>query len=318
MEVIGFGAMNMDRLYRVERLLTDGEAAVDDVHLQPGGSAANTIYALARLGVSTGYVGAVGDDEEGRSLLADLTAVGVEVGHVAVKPGVATGTVLGLVDRKGQRALYVSPGANSLLRAEDIDRGYLNQAQVLHLSPFVHQDQFQIQKEVLEGLDPRVRVSLAPGDLYTSRGAKALAPLIKRSHVLFVNRKEMRALTGKDPQMGAQWCQELGCPLVVVTLGEGVEREGKRIICHMNYEGQEHWVESAHPSHLQVKDTTGAGDAFAAGFLFGLLKGKTLEDCGLLGDLMAGFCIAQMGAREGLPSPAQLAPKFHELSGQSL
>ncbi|MBU2009680.1 MAG: carbohydrate kinase family protein, partial [Chloroflexi bacterium] len=105
-EVVGLGAMNLDRLLRVEKIVREGEAPVEGMLLAPGGSAANTIYALARLGVATGFIGAVGDDEEGRRLIADLEGQGVDTSHIAVKPGVPTGTIFGLVDKKGHRSLY--------------------------------------------------------------------------------------------------------------------------------------------------------------------------------------------------------------------
>src|SRR3990172_4921603 len=114
LEVIGLGAMNLDHLYWVERLLTDGEAPVLETAICPGGSAANTIYGLARLGVLTGYVGAVGDDEAGRLLVADLAEAGVDTGHIMVKEA-SSGATLILSDRRGHRAIYIVPGANSLL-----------------------------------------------------------------------------------------------------------------------------------------------------------------------------------------------------------
>ena len=63
-EVVGLGALNVDHMYRVERILDDGETVVNEAKSFPGGSAANTIYGLAKLGVNTGYTGVVGDDEE--------------------------------------------------------------------------------------------------------------------------------------------------------------------------------------------------------------------------------------------------------------
>ena len=89
-EVIGMGAMNMDHLYQVERILSDGQAPVKNFQLLPGGSAANTIYALAKLGIKTGFIGAVGDDEIGHKLLEDFESVGVDTSHIAIKSGKTT------------------------------------------------------------------------------------------------------------------------------------------------------------------------------------------------------------------------------------
>jgi ribokinase len=71
-EVVCFGAMNFDRLYRVDELVVDGEQSVAEFVSQPGGSGANTIYGLAKLGVKTDFIGAVGNDKDGKALLSDL------------------------------------------------------------------------------------------------------------------------------------------------------------------------------------------------------------------------------------------------------
>lgn len=81
-EVVGLGALNIDYLYKVERILDDGEAVVDETKLSPGGSAANTIYGLAKLGVNTGFTGVVGDDAEGKMLLEDFQKAGVDISQI--------------------------------------------------------------------------------------------------------------------------------------------------------------------------------------------------------------------------------------------
>src|SRR4030042_1069357 len=113
-DIVGFGAMNIDRLYRVDELVVDGEQLVADFASFPGGSAANTIYGLAKLGVKTGFVGAVGNDESGKDLLNDFKAAAVDTSQIKFKK-TATGSTICLSDKLGRRAIYVSPGANSLL-----------------------------------------------------------------------------------------------------------------------------------------------------------------------------------------------------------
>jgi ribokinase len=314
-EVIGLGAPNIDCLYRVPRILTDGEAVVDEFSLAPGGSAANTIYGLARLGITTSFIGAIGDDQGGRTLLQDFEAVGVDTQHIKVEPQAKTGSVLCLSDKQAGRALYVSPGANNLLGTEDIDVNYINRATVLHLSSFAHGAQFDLQLKLIQGLDPSVKISFAPGALYAARGLPALAPLLKKTHILFINRDELRQLTGEELEKGVQLCLERGCRIVAVTLGEGQVVKGEsRAVCYLVTGKKEYLIESQQAS--EVMDTTGAGDAFAAGFLYGWLKGKDPQQCGYLGDLMASFCIAHTGARAGLPAPTELARRYKKLYGQ--
>jgi ribokinase len=307
-EAIGFGAMNIDRLYRVQRVLVDGEAPIMQQTLAPGGSAANTIYGLAKLGIKTGFIGAIGDDDEGKLLLDDFQGMGVDTSQIKIKSAAATGSVLCLTDRRGRRALYVSPGANGLLTWQDIDFQYLNQARMIHLSSFVADEQFHLQHRVLSAVSPSVKVSLAPGALYAGKGWDALAPWLKRAYILFVNQREMRALTGEEFEAGARRCLEQGCGIVVVTLGKGIDR-GKPIACYINDGAREYYIEAQRGERGAVIDTTGAGDAFATGFLYGLLKGEELQNCGLLGQVVARLAILKMGARAGLPSLSQLAQK---------
>jgi len=317
-DVIGFGAMNIDRLYLVERILTDGEAPIKGVTLSPGGSAANTIYGLARLGIATGFIGTVGDDDPGQMLLRDFESVGVDSSQIKVKPKAETGSVLCLTDRLGRRALYVSPGANRLLTAQDIDLDYLNQARILHLSSFVDRKQLEIQQSVVGELSPSVKVSLAPGEIYAAKGLPALAPMIKRAHILFLNRHELEQLTHEGFEKGVQRCLEQGCQMVAVTLGKGVIRQGKTMACYLSDGEQECMIEDASSGGRRVMDTTGAGDAFAAGVLYGLLNEKGLRECGLLGEIMARFCIREIGARAGLPSLGELAQRYQERVGHPM
>ena len=322
-EVIGIGAINIDSLCQVKELVTDGETVIEHIKTAPGGSAANTIYGLAKLGIKTGFIGAIGDDEEGKASIRDLEAVGVDTSQVHIKKGEKTGYALCLSDKLGRRSIYVLPGANNLLEWQDISLTYLNQAKIVHLSSFVEDKQFNIQIELVEKLSNSVKISFAPGMLYAIKGIKALSPLLTRTHILFINREEIEQLAGKDFTTGAKECLELGCQIVAVTLGKGIASESGKIftsyICHGK---EEYKIESCPCEALPLRhceersdeaisgeaqpEATGAGDAFASGFLFGFLKGENLQQCGQLGDIMAHYAMTQIGAREGLPSLSEL------------
>jgi len=322
-EVIGLGALNIDYLYKVERILDDGEAVVKSSKSTPGGSAANTIYGLAKLGVKTGFTGVVGDDAEGKTSLNDFQKVGVDVSQIKVKPRAKTGAVLCLSDSLSRRSLYVIPGANNLLTIKDLDLDYINQAKILHISSFADDRQFKVSMEVIDRLDSSIKVSFAPGALYAAKGLKALAPMLTRTYILFINQNEIRQLTGDDVISGTESCLNQGCHIVAVTLGKGAELEigkgsGHKIVtatCYIRDADNEYVIESQ-PKYR--KDTTGAGDAFATGFLYGLLNGKGFEECGRLGGLVAQFSITKMGARQGLPTLAELAQRYRELYSEQL
>jgi len=315
-KVIGIGALNIDQIYRVAHIVSDGEALVTDFRLSPGGSAANTLYGLAKLGVSAGFVGAMGDDVAGRMLLEDFKNVGVDTGQIRVRPA-KTGTTLCLTDKRGRRSIYVSSNANSLLDDDDIDLGYIKQAKILHLASFAGEKQLEIQKQLVNRMPPSVKVSFAPGSIYAARGIADLSPIIKRTYVLILNRKEIEELTGEEFQKGAQSCLRLGCQVVAITFREGLKRKGIVAACYLTTGDQEYMIEAKITKRLHG-DTIGAGDAFATGFLFGLLQEKNLEECGYLGQLVAQFSVARTGARAGLPSLRQLRQRYAQHHGKPL
>lgn len=315
--VVGLGALNVDRIFRVERLLADGESAVQDSGSFAGGSAANTICGLARLGIATGFCGAVGDDTNGSLLLQDFKKARIEVGHIRVLQGVPSGTVFSL-SAPHKRSLYVLSGANGSLRMEDVDLDYINRAEYLHLSSFVDDAQFDLSQRIVERLPESVKLSFSPGALYVARGMSALKPFLSRSAVLFINRDEIEKLTGEDYQRAAGICREAGCQAIVVTLGKGVKHNGQTIVAYIRNAHEEWYTDAGRPSRLKVMDTTGAGDAFAAGFLFGLLEGKPIETCGRLGHCAASLSLKCSGARGGLPTRRQLEQHFLKLYGKSL
>ena len=325
-EITGLGALNIDHLYKVERILDDGETVVSEAKSSPGGSAANTIYGLAKLGVSTGFTGVVGDDAEGKILIQDFQKAGVDTSQIRVKPGAKTGSVVCLSDRLGRRSLYVTPGANNLLTMDDLDLTYINQARMLHLSSFADDRQFKILLDLMDRLDLSAKLSFAPGALYAKRGLKALAPILNKTHILFINRDELKQLTGEDIINGAESCLKQGCSIIVVTLGKGTSLElgkgiSRRTVTAIGYIRDAETELAIQPSNQDIvsqADTTGAGDAFATGFLYGLLRGKGLEECGRLGDIVARFSITKLGTRQGFPTLNQLAQRYRELCNKQL
>ncbi|HEX78982.1 MAG TPA: carbohydrate kinase family protein [Dehalococcoidia bacterium] len=320
-DVTGLGALNIDKIYKVERVLCDGEAVAEEMGCFPGGSAANTIYGLAMLGVDVGFIGAVGDDDKGKLIIEDLKAAGVNISQITVKHRIESGSTLCFSDSSGERSIYVTPGANSLLCDNDLSVGFINESILLHLSSFVNDEQFRLSLELVSKLAPSVKLSFSPGELYVSRGIGVLAPILGRTDILFINRKEVEKLTGKDFRSGAEACRKQGCRTVVVTLGNGEDTvcgTASPASCYIASDDGECMVGSADYAGVNAVDTTGAGDAFAAGFIYGLLKNKGLEECGHLGDITARLCVCEFGARQGLPTPTRLSRRYYELYNEPL
>jgi ribokinase len=291
-DAIGFGALNVDKLFQVNKILgAEEESFITGYEETCGGSAANTIVGLARLGCKVGFIGRVAGDREGKMLVEDFCKEDVDTsGIIHAKRG-RSGTVMGFVDKKGERALYIDPGVNDTIELDDINREYAFQTKFLHLASFVGEKSFQTQKKLVEALPKDVKVSLDPGELYARKGLAKLEPLIKRAFVLMPNQVELQLLTHKnDCRKGAEFLLKKGVEIVAVKLGS----KG----CFVTDGRESHLIK---PFKVKVVDTTGAGDAFCAGFLLGLIKGKSLFECGKLGNFVASRCITKMGARPGLP-----------------
>ena len=134
-DVIGFGALNVDKIYLVPRIAREEEETfVLDVEEAPGGSAANTIVGLARLGLKTGFIGKVAKDREGQLLLNDFRREGVNTDGIVIAEKGGSGVVAAYVDTKGERALYVHPSVNDSLTYEEINIEYAKQTRFLHLT----------------------------------------------------------------------------------------------------------------------------------------------------------------------------------------
>ncbi len=333
-DVVGFGALNLDHLYAVPQLIQDGGVEVLTSTAQAGGSAANTIYGLAKLGLRCGFVGVVGDDHAGEAILESFKEVGVDTSSILVRPGTKSGQTICVTAGQGQKAIYIIPGANSLLDSRDINLTYLSDTRYVHLSSFVGEHPFSQQLEVVSRLPARVRVCLSLDTVYVGRGLEPLRGLLERCAVLFANAEEIQQLTRKEPHVAVHSCLDIGCEIVVVTFGSGAKQNHRRsslgddeitasMIVTRRGRGRSRWpiehtVPAVRTHRDEVVDTVGAGDAFAAGFLFGLLSRRYgLAKCGGLGHTAAEFSLTKSGARAGLPTRQALLTRFDESFGAS-
>jgi ribokinase len=297
-DVVGFGALNVDKLFKVNRIAAaEEESFITDFAETCGGSAANTVVGLARLGCKVGFIGKVANDREGKMLLEEFRREGVDTKGIAVARQGRSGAVMGFVDEKGERALYVDPGVNNQIGLSEKIKRYAFRTKFLHLTSFVGEESFQTQKRIVENLPKEVLVSFDPGALYARKGLAALVSIIEKSFVLMPNSGELELLTGiADYRKGAEAMLKRGVKIVAVKLGS----RG----CYVTDGKRSHNVEAF---KVNVISTTGAGDAFCAGFLFGLIKHKSLEECGRIGSFVASRCTTKMGARIGLPTLKDLA-----------
>ncbi len=283
-DVVGFGALNVDKIFIVDKIpKADQGAHVQKEETRAGGSAANTVYDLTTMGFTGGYIGKVGDDPEGAYLLNSFGEVDT---RGIIKEEGTTGVAYILVTANGDRAIVVNPGVNDFIEIEEIDLAYLH-CTYLHLTSFACSQSslsFEAQKELVKEIN--CRITFDPGHMYSSMGLEALREIVERAYAVFPTKEEIEMMTGLRYPQAAEKLLNLGCEIVVVTMG----KEG----CYLRTKEEEMNV----PTEIvTVKDTTGAGDAFNAGFLAGLLEEKLMRECCELGNSTAARVIQQYGAR---------------------
>jgi len=311
-DVIGLGALTVDRIYSVPHVVTDGAELIQEGTAAAGGSSANTVYGLAKLGLRCGFVGAVGD-QDADIILSSFAEVGVDSSRIVHKPGAPTATVFAFADPMGQRAMYVHPGANALFAPGDVDAAYLASARLVVVSSFAGEVPLAVQKAAVSALPQATSLALILDALWAHAGLDAVAELVVRSTIVFANTDELKELTGRELPASAEALLALGCRTVVVTFGGGTERlpwmtikltgvAGAPMVCWIASTETQQALAARPTNESAVVDGTGAGDAFAAGFLWGYLAGEPLLRCASLGHVAAGFCLERLGCRAGLPT----------------
>jgi ribokinase len=286
----------MDRILFVNKIPgRDDEGYVNSVELRPGGSAPNTAVGLSRLGIESHCIGGVGNDPEGSAMIEALGKEGVCTDGIIVKEG-RSGTALVMVDPDGLRSIIIDPGVNDSIEIEDIDIAHLESSDLLHLTSFICRNtdtSFRTQLSLVEKTD--LPVSLDPGQLYAERGIQSLSPAIARCKIFMPNEAELQLITGKTIEGGAKKLIDSGAEIVVVKRGMkgSYVTDGKREVEVPIY-GE------------RGLDTTGAGDAYNAGFIYGMLNGFDLGQSCETGARVAWFSVQKPGARDGLPSLGEL------------
>jgi len=304
-KIYGVGALNLDLIFKVpldlarnlhykpgyEYFARESEARgllnilEDQADLQGkygGGSAANTMVALSRLGFPCSFVGKVGEDREGDILLESLERVDKKEIIREGKSGLCITLLLG---DSSDRSLVICPNTNDTFSYEEMPEDkVVSQAGWFHFTSFNGDKPFQAQCRLAEDLISDITLSLDPGMLYAGRGLKSLLPILKSTDYFFPERKEVEVLTGTSWKEGTRRLIDCGPKVVICTLGEdGV------FVVHKNGEFHVPALE------VPVVDTTGAGDVFVAGFIGSRLKDKSLEESVQEGVSLASKSITGMG-----------------------
>ena len=266
-----------------------------------GGSAANTAVGVASFGGRAHYVGKVRNDQLGEVFGHDLRATGVGYDTPRAADGPPTGRCLILVTPDAQRTMSTFLGASVRLGPRDIDRGLISRGKILYLEGYLFdppeaQEAFRAAAAIAHGAGRKVSLTLSD-PFCVGRHRKAFLDLVEHHvDILFANEAEICALYEVEDFDAAMTRVRGHCEIAALT------RSAKGSV--LVSDGRVHTV-APYPVEAVV-DTTGAGDLYAAGVLYGLSQGLDLPTCGRLGSLAAAEVISHVGARPIVPL-AQLA-----------
>jgi sugar/nucleoside kinase (ribokinase family) len=257
-----------------------------------GGSAANTVAGLASFGGRGAFLGKVADDQLGRVFAHDMTAIGARFDNAPLVGGPATAACMINVTPDGQRTMCTYLGASTQFAEDDVDAQVIEAASIVYLEGYLFDAEaarraFAKAAALARGSGRMLALTLSDGFVVERHREALLGFIESQVDLLFANEVEATALFQAASFEAAVSALRERVRLAAVTCGE----RGSVILS-----GGERLTVAVEPVE-KVVDTTGAGDQYAAGFMFGLSRGRPLQDCGRLGSLAAAEVISHYGPR---------------------
>ena len=257
--------------------------------LSLGGSADNTIRAMARLGTEVGFIGKVGHDNTGDRFEQALRNLGIE-GKI-FRGNKPSGKCISLVSPDGERTMLTHLGAAAEMHAEDISKELFEGYDCLYIEGYLVQEHSLIETAIRTAKEQglQVAIDLASFNVVEENLEFLRSIVAKYIDIVFANEDEARVFSGEaEPINALQYISEM-CDLVVVKIGtKGALIKHKGEVIHIGIMAAAKRV-----------DTTGAGDFYAAGFMYGLCEGLSLRQCGTIGAITAGKVIEVVGPTLG-------------------
>jgi sugar/nucleoside kinase (ribokinase family) len=257
-----------------------------------GGSAANTMCGVASFGGTAAYIGKVSDDELGRVFGHDCRAVGVQFRPGAPADGTPTGRCIIVVTPDAQRTMNTYLGVSSLLAPADIDTATVAVGEVLYMEGYLYdrpeaKEAFRLAARIAHENDRQVSLTLSDSFCVDRHRTDFRALVADEVDVLFGNETEIMSLYEVETMEEAVSAVRSDCALAVVTLGA----EGCLVVTPDDV------LRAPAQPVDHVLDTTGAGDLFAAGFLYGYTRRRSMADCARFGAIAAAEVISHVGPR---------------------
>ncbi len=296
-DVASIGALAVDYFGLMPALPNPGEKVVANRYeIHPGGVAGNVITQVARLGGRAGWIGKIGDDSAGRTILEEFEKEGIDPSHAEIIAGGYSMFAWILVNNKGERTIVMFPNVLASFNARDVESkhaGYIASAKILQteacalpLEPMIRAMEIARCHGVRTVFDLDVPPShlIEEAQLGTRRELERVLAL---TDVLIPSKAAVTELLGgKDPEERAEELLNRGPQALVVTLGE----KGSLYVDRM--------TRCRTPGfQVEVVDTTGAGDAFHGGFIWSLLQGYSVERACTFANASGAYCCTRVGAR---------------------
>jgi ribokinase len=289
-DILGLGEVCVDWTAFVDHLPEVDEKVFARYERFVGGVTANFVVASARLGCRVSFLGGVGDDENGRFVLDTLSNKGIDTSGITIRKGNATAFNMLMVDKKGQKAIVQDQNLqHNVPDPEDIKEELISKSRSLHTSGIkIHtaEKAMEIAKRygATVSFDLEKHVAL--------EGFEKLRRSLELTDILLPNKLGIRELAGdRDLVAAARQLLKVGPRVVVVTLGA----DGALVVTE-----KKHFLVPAFK--VQAVDTTGAGDAFSAGFIYGIvIRGWNYRKAAIFANAVAAIKCTRAGAQEGLP-----------------
>jgi sugar/nucleoside kinase (ribokinase family) len=250
-----------------------------------GGSAANTVAGISKLGVKTGFLGKVGDDELGNLYRDSLEESGVK--SLLLKGKNGTGRAMVVISPDTERTFAVYLGAAIEMTPEDINPDIFDGYDYLHIEGYLIQDRNLIEKAMKTACEKGKLISLdlASYNVVDENRDFMHSMIQNYVNIVFANEEEAKSLTGEEPEKAVNTISEL-CDIAVVKVGA----KGSLV----KYNQVTHSIAATESKPV---DLTGAGDLYASGFLYGLSRRKDVKSCAAIGTLCAGEIIQVVGTK---------------------
>jgi ribokinase len=294
-EILMLGDINIDTVWPVSEFPTPGrDGLTETVTVEIGGAVVNSAIVLDNLGHRTGLLGCVGKDVWAEQATRKLAQTNINIKHVHVKPDSTTGLTFIIVTPNGERTMFSYRGANIQLETQDIEEDAFKDAAILHISGYALLESPQkkaVWRAVELAKEHNVQISLDTGLEPAIQNPKDLRRLLRELTICISGPQEISALLDStSPEEAADLLLSSGVQLAAIKLGEKgsfVADEKDQFFCPV--------------FQVDAVDTTGAGDSYTAGLLYGWAHGLSLPASAVLASVLGALAASVYGAGFSLP-----------------